>query len=80
VLSLIGLGLLSIFTPLARFALVGELVFYFLIMVLAGSSAAYRQKKAYLLPGLPLAIPIMHIAWGGGFLWSILSSSKEKHG
>jgi succinoglycan biosynthesis protein ExoA len=80
VLSLIGLTLLAIFIPLARFALIGELVLYFFIMTLAGLSAAYRQKKAYLLPGLPLAIAVMHITWGGGFLWSILSLSKEKHG
>ncbi len=76
VLSLIGLFLPSIFIPLARFALIGELVLYFFIMTLAGLSAAYRQKKAYLLPGLLLAIPVMHITWGGGFLWSMLASSK----
>ena len=80
VLSLIGLVVLSIFVPVARFALAGELVLYFLIMTLAGLSAAYRQKKAYLVPGLSLAILVMHITWGGGFLWSILSLSKEKHG
>ena len=80
VLSLVGLVVLSIFVPVARFALAGELVLYFLIMTLAGLSAAYRQKKAYLVPGLPLAILVMHITWGGGFLWSILSLSKEKHG
>ena len=80
VLSLMGLVVLSIFVPIARFALAGELVLYFLIMTLAGLSAAYRQKKAYLVLGLPLAILVMHITWGGGFLWSILSLSKEKHG
>ena len=80
VLSLMGLVVLSIFVPVARFALAGELVLYFLIMTLAGLSAAYRQKQAYSVPGLPLAILVMHITWGGGFLWSILSLSKEKHG
>ena len=80
VLSLAGLSLFSIFIPLARFVLIGELVIYFFIMTLAGLSAAYRQKKMYLLPGLPLAIPVMHITWGGGFLWSMLASSKQKHG
>jgi len=80
ILSLIGLIFLSIFMPLARFALGVELVLYFFIMTLAGLSAAYRQKKAYLLPGLLLTIPVMHITWGGGFLWSMLTSSKQKHG
>jgi len=80
VLSLIGLSLFSLFVPVARFALLGELALYFFIMILAGLSAAYYQKKAYLLFGLPLTIPVMHITWGGGFLWSILVLSKQKHG
>jgi len=80
VLSLIGWLLLSIFMSVARLALMGELVIYFFIMILAGSSAAYRLKKLYLLPGLPMAILVMHITWGGGFLWSMLTSSKQKHG
>ena len=80
VLSLIGLTLFSIFVPVARFALLGELVLYFFSMALAGLSAAFRHNKAYLLFGLPLTIPVMHITWGSGFLWSILVSSKQKHG
>jgi succinoglycan biosynthesis protein ExoA len=77
VLSLIGLALLAIFIPFVWIALLGELILYFFIMVLAGLSVAYRQHKAYLLIGLPLAIPVMHITWGSGFLWSILVSSKR---
>jgi succinoglycan biosynthesis protein ExoA len=80
VLSLIGLMLLSIFFPVARFALMGELFLYFSVMILAGLAAAVRQQKAYLLVGLPLAIAVMHFTWGSGFLWSILVSSKPKHG
>ena len=73
VLSLIGLSLFSILVPVARIALFGELILYFFIMILAGLSAVYRQQKIYLLLGLPLAIPVMHITWGGGFLWSMLT-------
>jgi hypothetical protein len=80
VLSLIGWLWLSIFLPIARFALTGELVVYFLIMILAGFHAAHRQNKMYLLLGLPLTIPVMHITWGGGFLWSMLTTSNKKHG
>ncbi len=80
VISLIGLAILSIFLPLARVLLAGELVLYFSIMILAGCYAAVRQKKVYLIPGLPLAIAAMHLSWGSGFLWSILSSSFGKHG
>jgi len=80
VLSLFGLILLSLFFSVARLVLIGELVLYFSVITLAGFFAAYQQKKAYLLPGLPLTIPVMHITWGGGFLWSMLTSSKQKHG
>ena len=80
VLSLISLIVLSIFIPFTRILLAGELVIYLSIMVLAGLYAALRQHKAYLILGLPLAIPAMHLAWGSGFLWSILASSIQKNG
>jgi glycosyltransferase involved in cell wall biosynthesis len=80
VLSLIGLSLLAIFIPIARIMLMAELILYFFIMILAGLSAAYRKQKVYLLLGLPLAIPVMHITWGCGLLWSMLTSSKQKNG
>ena len=80
VLSLIGFSLLSIFVPLARIALACELILYFFVMTLAGLFAAFRQKKIFLTLGLPLTIPFMHITWGGGFLWSVLTSSKQKNG
>jgi hypothetical protein len=80
VLSLIVLAVCSIFIPFARVLLVVELLFYFSIMILAGFSAAVRQRNAYLILGLPLAISTMHISWGSGFLWSVLTSSFEKHG
>jgi len=80
VLSLIGLVVLSVFIPFARILLAGELLLYFFIMTLAGVSAAFQQRKAYLAFGLPLTIPVMHIAWGSALLWSILTSSFQKHG
>jgi glycosyltransferase involved in cell wall biosynthesis len=80
VLSLISLAVLSRFSPIARILLAGELSLYFSIMILAGFHAAFKRQKAYLLPGLALAIAAMHISWGGGFLWSILTSSFRRHG
>ena len=79
-LSLIGLLVLAIFFPSARFFLAAELILYFSIMILAGFRAALREQKAYLVLGLPLGIFAMHIAWGSGFLWSMLTSSVQKHG
>ena len=80
VLSLVGLGMLSFFFPLARWLLMGELILYFFTLILAGAFTAFRQKKFHLLPGLVLVIPVMHISWGGGFLWSMLSSGIQKNG
>jgi hypothetical protein len=80
VLSLVGLVLFSFFILFARILLVTELFLYFSIMLLAGLYAALRHKKAYLIWGLPLGIFAMHLAWGSGFLWSILESSVKNHG
>ena len=80
VLSVILLGLASIFIPFLSILLVLELLLYFSIVLYAGLRAALRQRKAYLLPGLLLTIPIMHVSWGGGFLWSILTAGFQKHG
>jgi succinoglycan biosynthesis protein ExoA len=80
VLSLIVLVVLSIFVPFARIVLVSELLLYFFIMILAGLYSALQQRKAYLILGLPFAIFAMHIAWGSGFLWSILASGFSENG
>jgi len=73
VASLLGLSLISFFLPPAGWVLVGELLFYFFALLLAGFRVAWRQRKPSLLLGLPLAISVMHIAWGSGFLWSMIT-------
>ncbi len=78
VLSLISLSLVSIFLPIAGLVLAGELIVYFSVMMFTGLYTAFRQRKSYLMLGLVLAIPVMHVAWGGGFLWSILTTLSNK--
>jgi glycosyltransferase involved in cell wall biosynthesis len=80
VLSLVGLTLLSIFSPFARILLAGELILYFSILILAGIYAALLQGNLYLILGLPLAIAVMHLSWGSGFLWSAVTSSFQHYG
>jgi glycosyltransferase involved in cell wall biosynthesis len=80
VLSLLGLPLVSVFVPFVWLIWVGELLLYFSILFLAGIQSAVRQGDPYLAFGLPLAIPVMHISWGGGLLWSILNSGSRKNG
>jgi glycosyltransferase involved in cell wall biosynthesis len=79
VLGLLALIFVSIFVPIAGVVLIGELFLYFSIMLLAGLRAGSRSGGWYLTIGLPLAIPVMHISWGGGFLWSILNPDSESN-
>jgi succinoglycan biosynthesis protein ExoA len=75
VVSLIVAGLLALFWP--PFAgLAGlELLAYFGILGLVSLQLGFKRKEFFLVFGLPLAIAVMHITWGGGFLWSILSGT-----
>jgi glycosyltransferase involved in cell wall biosynthesis len=72
VLSLLGGAILAIFSPVFRLLLATDVLFYALVLILAGIRAAIRQRKWTLMIGLPLAVADMHIAWGAGFLWSMI--------
>jgi len=77
VASLIVLALFSWWSVPAWLITI-ELVIYFSVLLLAGMLSSFRHRKIYLLIGLPLSIATMHLAWGGGFLWSIIMSLLEK--
>jgi len=74
VLSILGLFILGLFSPLFFFLLVLELLLYFFILF----PAALEKKML----GLPIAIATMHISWGSGLLWSAFTSvfKAKKHG
>ncbi len=72
VLSLLGGAALAAFLPTLRILLAAEIILYLVFLIAAGVHASFRQKKAYLVIGLPIAIATMHIAWGAGFLWSMI--------
>jgi len=74
VLSLIAGTILAFFSSFFRILLAGEVLLYGLILLAAGIQAAWRQRKMYLIVGLPVSIAAMHIAWGAGFLWSIIKT------
>ncbi|MBI3739099.1 MAG: glycosyltransferase, partial [Chloroflexi bacterium] len=74
VVSLIVLILLSFFIQLVGLVLLFEIIFYLLALTAAGIELSIRQRKPLLAPGLALAIATMHISWGSGFLWSLVSS------
>ena len=81
VASLVFLTLLA-WWPFTGLLLSLELVIYGTVLLLAGLLSAWRQRKIYLFIGLPLSVATMHLAWGSGFLWSIIMSllDKQKHG
>jgi len=81
VASLIGLVLLAWWPP-ATWILALELAIYGTVILMAGILSVLRHRKLYLFMGLPLAIATMHLAWGSGFLRSIVISTLEhrKHG
>ncbi len=74
VISLVGLGLFSLWFGWARWLLVSEVLFYGLVLGSAGVFSAYRQGQWTFLIGVPLAIAVMHVSWGLAFLWSILKT------
>ena len=74
VLSLLFLAVLAPWWSLARLGLAVEAALYGLALLLAGVQAAVRRKKPALALGLPLGIATMHLAWGSGFIWSLMSS------
>ncbi len=77
VLSLIGLLVLSFFFPLIKLILILEILCYLAALTIAGLQLALRQRKPLLVPGLPLAVMVMHLSWGSGFLWSIVSKTPK---
>jgi len=77
VLSIIGLIVLSFWKP-ARWLLLIELIIYFLILAAAAFPVAWKKKDLRIWPGIPLAIACMHLSWGSGFLWSVLTSIIQR--
>jgi succinoglycan biosynthesis protein ExoA len=79
--SLIVLAIFSFRFSFARWLLLIEIILYLFILFAAAFRAAVHHRKAFLLAGLPLSILIMHLSWGGGFLFSLITSpSIQKHG
>ncbi len=77
ILSLVGLLVLSFFFPLIELILILEILCYLAVLTLAGLQLALCQRKPLLVLGLPLAVMVMHLSWGSGFLWSIVSKTPN---
>ncbi len=71
------LFLIGLFLPLARWLLGFELGFYFLALMAGAFPVVRRKHDLRYIIGIPLAIAVMHISWGSGFLWSLIQSAVE---
>jgi succinoglycan biosynthesis protein ExoA len=70
VLSLLALGLLAVWLPVARLLLALEGSAYILSLMAVGVQSGVKKRDLSMVVGVPLAIAVMHLAWGSAFLWS----------
>ena len=81
VASLLLIGGLATYRSVPKRWLATELFIYGLVLGLAALVKAARLKKLHYIVSMPLALAVMHFAWGGGFLWSILwPFGKKRNG
>ncbi len=69
-----GGGLLAVALPSLRIPWLFAIGSYLLALLGAVTACAWQHRRAYLLIGLPLAMVTMHVAWGAGFLWSMIKT------
>lgn len=77
VMSMLVLGIAALFLPAARLLLAAELLGYFAALTVGTAHAVWKRKDAPLFIGVPLAISVMHLSWGAGFLWSMISLKRS---
>jgi len=78
VLALVALPLLALAWPTFWWLWAVQVVSYVLLLIGAALLKAVERKRLGLLIGMPLAIATMHLAWGGAFLWSLITNGFGK--
>jgi glycosyltransferase involved in cell wall biosynthesis len=71
-------GLLSLIWVGFGYALAASLLVYLAALLAAGAQAAGKERKSFLLAGVPAAIATMHLAWGSGFIWSMIEGVFQR--
>jgi len=74
VLAGLGLALASPWLAVARWLLGLQWALYAAALLAAAALQAFRRRDLALAAGMPLALAVMHLAWGGAFWWGWLSS------
>ncbi|MGA9531474.1 MAG: glycosyltransferase family 2 protein [Anaerolineales bacterium] len=78
VLATLVLSIAGLAWPLAWGLLAVQWGGYASILFLFGLSAAFRRRDAALLLGFPLAVTLIHMCWGGAFLWGLISGAGRR--
>jgi glycosyltransferase involved in cell wall biosynthesis len=73
VLSLIGLGLMSLFWNLVLWMFTIIVILYTIIILAAGIHMSIKHKDNSILLGIPMAIATIHLCWGSAFLWGLVN-------
>lgn len=76
VLGVLGLLLLAPFWNLARILLVCGIGVYLLVLFAGSLPTALHKRDPLLALGMPLAIAVMHLSWGSGFIVSLLRGKR----
>jgi succinoglycan biosynthesis protein ExoA len=74
VLSTLVLGPAAAWLPLARWLLALQWAAYLAALLAAGAAEALSRRDGVLAIGMPLALAVMHLAWGAAFWWGWLTS------
>jgi hypothetical protein len=72
VLGLIVLLIASFWLPAAGCAVLAVLAVYGTALLLSGVDTAIQLRSVPLAFGVPLAVAVMHISWGGAFLFNFV--------
>lgn len=74
VLGLVVTLALSFVVPAIIYKFISLFASYLIVLFIIGTIAAIKQRKLFLILGLPVSIMIMHLTWGTAFLVSVLQS------
>jgi glycosyltransferase involved in cell wall biosynthesis len=77
VASLAVLLALAPFWRPAELLLGGEVLLYGLVLVAGAVPAALQRRDPAAILAIPLAITTMHVCWGAGLLWSMVTSFRK---
>jgi len=80
VFGMLLLALLAPWWSLAALTFLGVTLLYLLTLGAGSMPLARRHHDPALIYAIPLAIIVMHFCWGGGFLWSIISTVFRRTG